>query len=165
MKHRIALLMMLLALASACRCGRRSAGAAPGQDYFVAEPVHLMIPKLPGWQEDKSNTPSDPNQGGIVLRLGREGAVVGSPRIDVVLEPAHPQPTLIEEFLRRNLQDMGTWSPPARSTSWGWSSAGLSLGATQPTGCTTSTRWAGEPPRRPSTRCPPSWCWRAAAWP
>lgn len=114
MKSRVALCLLALGvtLGQACRCG--GGGSKPPvavnpQDYYVAEPIHLMIPKAPGWQPDPNANinPTEVDKGGIALRLVRESAVVGSPRFDVVLEARPAQPTVVEEFLRRNLQEMG----------------------------------------------------------
>ena len=113
MKFRAALFLTLgLTLGNACKCGGGGAAvpvAVNPQDYYIAEPIHLMVPKAPGWQPDTaSNTnPTEADKGGTVLRLVRESAVVGSPRMDVVLEPQPAQPTQVEEFLSRNLQEMG----------------------------------------------------------
>ena len=114
MKFRVALSVLALGvmLGQACRCGgggSKAPVAANPQDYYVAEPVHLMIPKAAGWQPDPSATinPTEADKGGIALRLVRESAVVGSPRFDVVLEATPAQPTVVEDFLSRNLQEMG----------------------------------------------------------
>ena len=62
---------------------------------------------IEGWVLDPQVPPLDPNtQGGVVLRLIRESHVVGSPRIEVVLEPPPVSPTLLQSFLTHSLQEM-----------------------------------------------------------
>lgn len=73
---------------------------------FVAEAPPVAVPKLPGWLRDPSIR-ADPNApGGTIMRLVRESSVAGSPRIDVVLEPKHDRPSILDEFLTRNLREM-----------------------------------------------------------
>jgi hypothetical protein len=75
-------------------------------EYLVAESVNLLIPKQPGWVQDTTVEGFDPTRGGLALRLMLQGGVSGSPRIDVVAEALHERPTVLEEFLTRNLQEM-----------------------------------------------------------
>ena len=75
--------------------------------YFVVEPVHLRIPRLPGWLQDPAvGTEHAGGAAGATLRLVRQSAVAGSPRLDVVLTPVTEQPMSVETFLTRNLQQM-----------------------------------------------------------
>jgi hypothetical protein len=94
----------VLALALAVGCKSRS-GPNP-KNYFAAEGTPLLLPRAPGWVRD-SNVSAPDGSGGTVLRLVRESSVAGSPRIEVVLEPTKPVPTVLEDFLTRNLRDMG----------------------------------------------------------
>lgn len=113
MKFRVALFTLALGvmLGQACRCGggNEPVAAVNPQDYYIAEPIHLMVPKAAGWLPDPNAiiNPTEADKGGIALRLARESAVVGSPRFDVVLEATPPVPTMVEDFLKRNLEEMG----------------------------------------------------------
>src|SRR4051812_689822 len=98
-------IMLLLLLTSVSGC--KKAQEYSTDHYFVAEAVHLLVPRQPGWVKDNATLSANVSEGGIVLRLVRESSVAGSPRIDVVLEGPREQPTVIEEFLTRNLREMG----------------------------------------------------------
>ncbi len=78
----------------------------PDARHVVPE-VQLTIPALAGWAVDKSVRLQDPAKGGLVFRLLRVGAVAGSPRIEVFMEPLQTRPTVIEDFLTENLREMG----------------------------------------------------------
>ena len=82
--------------------------AVPGMTYWETDTFNVMIPHMSGWVLDTSLMPVDTaHVGGIIMRLQSNGAVAGSPRIDVVVDPPQPHPTVVEEFLTRNLQIMG----------------------------------------------------------
>ena len=95
---------LLLALGVITACTKPPEGAAP--EYFSAPPLTLSIPKLAGWMPDPNIKVNDAASGGIVLRLVRESAVAGSPRVDVVWEPTRERASILEEFLTRNLREM-----------------------------------------------------------
>jgi hypothetical protein len=76
------------------------------KEFFSVPYVNVRLPRLPGWQQDQTVVPSPDGQG-IVLRLTRAGSVPGSVRVDVVLDAKGETPTVLEDFLTRNLRDMG----------------------------------------------------------
>lgn len=68
----------------------------------------LLLPKEEGWVRDQNLAPLDANAGGTAMRLIRQAAIPGSPRIEVVQEAVHLQtPSILEDYLTRNLRDMG----------------------------------------------------------
>ncbi len=80
----------------------------PGMTYWETDTFNIMVPRVNGWVLDTSLIPLDTaHTGGTIMRLQRNGAVAGSPRLDVVVEPPQPHPAVVEEFLTRNLQAMG----------------------------------------------------------
>jgi hypothetical protein len=86
--------------------GCKSRTQAPSTQYFVAEPLKLAIPKLPGWLRDPTVKVDPKAPRGTLLRLVRESAVAGSPRIEVVLEQPRDRPSILDEFLTHNLREM-----------------------------------------------------------
>src|SRR4051794_35319983 len=76
----------------------------PTVPYFQKAGVPLALPQKPGWALDSSLAPVDPQASGIVMRLVREGAVPGSPRIDVVQNA--PQYLQLEAYVQKNLSEM-----------------------------------------------------------
>ena len=98
-----------LALASSCH---RQAPPDPLADYFKVPSVGLLVPKVPGWMEDPSLVDvdtTDETKSVTVMRLIQQSSVAGSPRVSVVRAPAaNGGPTMVEDFLRHNLQEMGT---------------------------------------------------------
>jgi hypothetical protein len=102
------LALLLAALAPSPGCKKNpSAQGDQAAAYFVVEPVHLRIPRLPGWLQDPAvGTEHASAAAGATLRLVRQSAVAGSPRLDVVLTPVTEQPMSVETFLTRNLQQM-----------------------------------------------------------
>jgi hypothetical protein len=79
----------------------------PIQESFRVPGTNVTLPKAQGWVRDRNLAPTDGVQGGTVLRLVRQGDVPGSPRIDVVTDAQAQPPTLLEDYLTRNLRDMG----------------------------------------------------------
>lgn len=68
----------------------------------------LLLPKEEGWVRDQNLVPLDGNAAGTAMRLIRQAAIAGSPRIEVVQEAVHLQtPSILEDYLTRNLKDMG----------------------------------------------------------
>lgn len=101
--RRCALLLLAgLALAS---CQSHDNDAV--RESFKVPSTTVRLPKLSGWVRDGNLAPTDGSQGGTVLRLVRQGDVPGSPRIDVVTDGQGQPPTLLEDYLTRNLRDMG----------------------------------------------------------
>jgi hypothetical protein len=84
-------------------CGK-SSPPGPTRVRLDALGVELTVPV--GFLRDRSAEVKDPSQGGILLRLVRQNAVSGSPRIDVVAQPASPRPTALDDFLAQNLAEM-----------------------------------------------------------
>ncbi len=77
-----------------------------GNPDFRVDAVGLELPQTPGWIKDTNIKVENNDLGGIVLRLIRVGGVVGSPRLDVVLEPLRGTPSNLDEYLTRNLREM-----------------------------------------------------------
>jgi hypothetical protein len=102
-------IVLICGLVGLPACTRAPTSAAPPRGEpapFAVPGLPLFVPRQAGWTVDPS-VPADANQvGGLVLRLVRQSAVPGSPRIEVALTPPHPRPTLVEEFLTHNLQEM-----------------------------------------------------------
>lgn len=97
-----------LVLATAlCVVGCKQKNKTPAEVYFVADGTGLQLPKLPGWVRDTNVPPLDLAKGGIALRLVRDSAVPGSPRIEVVIEGPQGAATVLEDYLTRNLREMG----------------------------------------------------------
>lgn len=80
---------------------------APTEPRYVIEEAGISLPMLQGWQADPAVKLGDPAKGGVALRLVRESAVAGSPRMDVVIEQAQANPTDLDQFLQNNLREMG----------------------------------------------------------
>ena len=74
----------------------------------------ITLPRLDGWMEDPTLKSGNADDGGTVLRLVQHNAVLGSPRVDVILEGKKPGPTVLAEFVRRNLQEMGALESSGR---------------------------------------------------
>jgi len=85
----------------------------PPKKWLVKE-VGLQITKSPGWQQDKTVVVQDPAKGGLLFRLLRENAVAGAPRIEVLAEPLGIHVTILEDFLQRNLRQMGSLESQAK---------------------------------------------------
>lgn len=64
--------------------------------------------------EDPSLKLGDSSLGGTVLRLVQRSGIAGAPRIDVMLEPKRPSPTNLKEYVRQNLQEMGSLEAAGR---------------------------------------------------
>src|SRR5687768_15161118 len=92
-----------VALTCAAAC---SGDADTGLTYFAIEAVGLRVPKLDGWHRERKAEAPSAEQGGVVLRLVREQAVAGAPRIDVTVTPKNGRLFTIDEFLGKNLQEM-----------------------------------------------------------
>lgn len=100
------LLLMLIGTASSVpKC--TSQRAAESQTAIRIPGTKVTLPKVSGWVRDPNLAPTDGSQGGTVLRLVRAGDVLGSPRIDVVCDGQGQPPVLLEDYLTRNLRDMG----------------------------------------------------------
>lgn len=74
----------------------------------------ITLPRLDGWMEDPSLKVGDASAGGPILRLVQRSGVAGAPRIDVMLEPKRPTPTNLKEYVRQNLQEMGSLEAAGR---------------------------------------------------
>lgn len=98
-------LMVTTSALSLASCHTGSDAAA--QETFRVPGTTVTLPKTQGWVRDRNLAPTDGSQGGTVLRLVRQGDVPGSPRIDVVTDGQGQPPTLLEDYLTRNLRDMG----------------------------------------------------------
>ncbi|MBI3180120.1 MAG: hypothetical protein HYZ27_10690 [Deltaproteobacteria bacterium] len=85
-------------------CTTSSTGGAA---HHQVPELELTVPDLAGWVVDKNVRLTDPAKGGLAFRLVREGAVAGSPRVEVFVEPLKTRPTVIEDFLTENLREMG----------------------------------------------------------
>ena len=98
----------LLAAALALGGGGCEAEApAPGTvNRIPVDGIGLTLPVPEGWSRDPDVGLEDPAKGGTVLRILRTKAVIGSPRIDVVIEPAGPEPTGLQSFVDRQLRMM-----------------------------------------------------------
>jgi hypothetical protein len=99
----VAALSLCLALAGC----QRQAAVSQDNDVFGVPGTRLHLPKRPGWVRDPNLVPASGAQGGTVLRLVRQGAVPGSPRVEVVVERNTDTPAVLEDFLTRNLRAMG----------------------------------------------------------
>ena len=108
-RARVAMLTRWVALALCFVClASCKEKPQPGMTYWETDTFDIMVPRVNGWVLDTSLIPLDTTHtGGTIMRLQRNGAVAGSPRLDVVVEPPQPHPTVVEEFLTRNLQAMG----------------------------------------------------------
>jgi len=71
---------------------------------FIVESVGLELPRVSGWLQDSKVKATNPADGGTALRLIREGAIPGSPRIEVYVGPRQALPTRLEEFVHESLQ-------------------------------------------------------------
>lgn len=80
--------------------------APPKPPVFVVPVVGVEIPKLEGWLAD--NTLQVTDQSGILLRLVRENAVAGTPRLTVALEPVG-EPTTLDAYVAQGLREMGDY--------------------------------------------------------
>lgn len=92
----------LTALSTAC-----SDRLHVGQEMYRVPNTALALPRVGDWVQDTTVTPADVRTGGLLMRLVQPSYVPGSPRIEVLLEPPRPQPTVLADYLTRNLQDMG----------------------------------------------------------
>lgn len=90
-------LLIIVALLAATPACRRSDSAS----YWSVPGVALELPRRRGWV-------ADPQASGhtVALRLERDQAVAGSPRVEVVLEPATGAGQSLESFVERNLREM-----------------------------------------------------------
>ena len=95
-------LVAVLAACLACNA-RRSVG----QELYRVPHTALALPRLADWVPDTTVTPASAATGGLMLRLVQRSSVPGSPRVEVLLEPPRPSPTILADYLIRNLQDMG----------------------------------------------------------
>lgn len=102
--HKLVPLFVALTLVAPAGCHDRIGDAA--HEFFRVPNTNVTLPKLAGWVRDGNLAPTDGVQGGTVLRLVRQGDVPGSPRIDVVIDAQGQPPTLLEDYLTRNLRDM-----------------------------------------------------------
>src|SRR5262245_23279775 len=102
MAARILRLAIVLALGGAAACNDQDTGLA----YFNVPSIGLKVPELAGWQRDRSAEVEEAAKGGIVLRLVRDHAVPGAPRIDVTVTPKGERPLGVDEFLSQNLREM-----------------------------------------------------------
>ena len=95
--------LFLLAL-SGCH-GQNSSAAEAGYEV----PSLLRLPRQDGWTVEPVAPPEAASDAPpVALRLVRESAVPGSPRLTVVAEAASTgPPTALEAYLTRNLRDMG----------------------------------------------------------
>ncbi|MEK7703446.1 MAG: hypothetical protein AAB426_00695 [Myxococcota bacterium] len=100
-------------LALVCSCAAALAVScsepAPRDDtqpHYDVPGIALQVPNLPGWEQDGTLAPVDPAGGGTVFRLVRSGAVAGTPRISVIVDPVGGSPATLEEFLTRSLRQM-----------------------------------------------------------
>lgn len=91
-----ALLVTLALLATAPGCRRSDSSA-----YWSVPGVSLELPRRQGWVAD-----AQASGGTVALRLERDQAVAGSPRVEVVLEPATGAGQSLESFVERNLREM-----------------------------------------------------------
>lgn len=87
--------------APACRRG----GAAHVEEVVRVPYTDLVLPKLEGWVQADDVKPKD-DAGGLLLRLVQPGGVLGSPRIEIILEPKQAAPSTLEAFTDRNLREM-----------------------------------------------------------
>ncbi|MEM6531235.1 MAG: hypothetical protein AAF654_01360 [Myxococcota bacterium] len=105
MSRRWRALAWLSALACA-HCNGASEEDAPPQKTVVVPVVGLELKVPTGWSVDPGNELEDPNRGGLALRMISTEAVSGSPRIDVVLDPANEGRTQLDDLIRGSLEDM-----------------------------------------------------------
>jgi len=96
-------LVVLAVVLAAC-----SDAGLVGPGYFAVRGIDLDVPQRDGWKRDRAAEVENADAGGVALRLVRKNAAVGSPRIDVVLDPKLGALTNIEDFLQRNLTQMRT---------------------------------------------------------
>lgn len=87
--------------------GCRAAAPPQDSDTFGVSSTTLRLPKKSGWARDQNLAPTSGKAGGTVLRLVRQGAIPGSPRIEVVIDRTGGGAAVLEDFLTHNLRDMG----------------------------------------------------------
>jgi hypothetical protein len=91
-------LLVLTALLAAAACKRSDSSS-----YWSVPGVALELPRRSGWVADPHLArPS----AAVALRLERDQALAGSPRVDVVLEPPAGSGATLEAFVERNLREM-----------------------------------------------------------
>ncbi len=95
-----------IALVGLLGCAACSGGDEGGLSYFSVPALGLKVPKLAGWNRDTKAESEDVTAGGVVMRLVRDQAIPGAPRIDVTVTPKTDRPLTIDEFLNRNLHEM-----------------------------------------------------------
>ena len=74
---------------------------------YALAALGLTVPQLPGWKRDDTAALTDLNQGGTALRLVRESAPAGSPRIQVEVAPRGDGALELEAYVQQSLRDMG----------------------------------------------------------
>lgn len=98
----IAFATSVLLCVSCKRCGEGVTHAAP---VHTLTDIGLTVPQLPGWKRDETG-PFDSASGGTALRLVRENAPPGSPRIQVeVTAPSH-RVLELDTYLQESLRDL-----------------------------------------------------------
>ncbi|MEO1481398.1 MAG: hypothetical protein AAFU77_04780 [Myxococcota bacterium] len=103
MKAGLALAALLLS-AGACKSGGESAEPEPQTVVVPVVGLELKVPS--GWSVDPENELESAAAGGLALRMISTSAVTGSPRIDVVLDPANDGRTQLDDLIKRSLDDM-----------------------------------------------------------
>ena len=96
-------LWSLLLFGAAAACNR---GDVEDRGPVFQVPGLVQLPRLEGWSAEQL-PPAGAEAAPVLLRLVRESAVPGSPRVTVVAEPPGGRSTVPEEYLTRNLRDMG----------------------------------------------------------
>lgn len=76
------------------------------EEVFRVPYTTLVLPKIDGWAPAEEVHPSNGEVGGLMLRLVQRSAVLGSPRVEVILEPKQAATTTLEAFTDRNLREM-----------------------------------------------------------
>jgi hypothetical protein len=97
-------LLALLGVGLLTACSKQESDEEP---YFVVEEVGLKIPQMKGWQLAAQFEAADLDEGGTLLRLEREYAAPGSPRLDVVVKAAKEFTPSLEPFVYQELRQMG----------------------------------------------------------
>lgn len=74
--------------------------------YYRVDAIDLRIPMAEGWQQDAKVSLASSEAGGTALRLIRQSAIAGSPRITVEIEPKKAVATRLAPFVEQNLRQM-----------------------------------------------------------
>jgi hypothetical protein len=99
-----------------------------GVQIVSLDSLGIELPVPLGFRRDTSAEVRDGAAGGILVRLVRQQAVSGSPRVDVVAQQRRNRPTSLEEFLAENLAEMAALEKSGAIRIARLEQAGISVG-------------------------------------